>query len=149
LFGGTGATTAAILVDGYVPTPPNNITDATESWNGTAWSEVAELNTAVEHQVLLELQLLELLQEVCCYPNGNVESWNGTAWTEVADLNTARDDYGRFWNINFRRIAGGTNGPSFLANTELWNGSSWTEVNDLATGRSESGAQLPHPLFLD
>jgi hypothetical protein len=33
-------------VDGYVPTPPNNHnSDAIESWDGTAWSEVAELNT--------------------------------------------------------------------------------------------------------
>jgi hypothetical protein len=61
-------------------------------WNGTAWSEVAELNTASRDLGAdLELQLLRIggrikfLVQVVMLNLGMV-----LAWTEVADLNTAR-----------------------------------------------------------
>ena len=150
LFGGTGATTAAILVDGFVPTPPNNNnSDAIESWNGTAWSEVAELNTPRRASGAFGTTTAGIVAGgYVAGASGNVESWDGSAFTEVADLNTPRVVYGSSFGVStLGVVAGGTNGPSFLGNTELWNGSSWTEANDMATGRSETGASTSSSAF--
>ena len=42
---GAGTQTAA-LAFGSLTTPPTSISLATESWNGTAWTSVASLNTS-------------------------------------------------------------------------------------------------------
>jgi hypothetical protein len=63
----------------------------TESWNGTTWTELNDLNTA-------RADLGGVGTNTAALAFGgdspsivaNTESWNGTAWTEVNDLNTAR-----------------------------------------------------------
>ena len=142
MFGGPGTTTAAILADGYTPSPPNNNNaDAIESWNGSSWSEVAELNSPRRAMGSFGTTTAAIIAGgYVASPNGNVEEWDGSSFTEVADLNTARIPYGNGFGVStLGVVAGGASGPSYLANTELWNGSSWTEVNDMATGRSETG----------
>ena len=63
------------------------------TWNGSSWTETADLNAPVsfkgsgsaQHHWLLEdqhnLHLTSALTEV----------WNGTAWTEQGDLSNARN----------------------------------------------------------
>ena len=142
LFGGPGTTTAAILADGYTPSPPNNNNaDAIESWNGSSWSEVAELNSPRRASGTFGVTTAAIVAGgYVSSPNGNVEEWDGSAFTEVADLNTARVLYGNgFGTSTLGVVAGGASGSSYYGITEVWNGSSWTEVNDMATGRSETG----------
>ena len=64
-----------------------------EQWDGTNWTELAELNTArtVLASIGTTTSALSFGGE---NPGGsarlaNTESWNGTSWTEVADLATA------------------------------------------------------------
>ena len=69
--------------------------DNVESWNGTAWTEVNELNTK-EVGISFGTSTATLVVGGWfskCFSESSVESWNGSAWTEVNDLNTAR-----FWN---------------------------------------------------
>ena len=142
LFGGPGTTTAAILCDGYVPTSPNNYNaDAVESWNGSSWSEIAELNSPRRASGSLGTTTAAIIAGgYVASPNGNVEEWDGSSFTEVADLNTARILYGNGFGVStLGVVAGGASGPSYLGNTEIWNGSSWSEASDMASGRSETG----------
>jgi len=64
-----------------------------EQWDGTNWTELAELNTArnVLASVGTTTSVLSFGGE---NPGGsarlaNTEFWNGSSWTEVADLGTA------------------------------------------------------------
>jgi hypothetical protein len=57
----------------------------------TAWTEIADLNTARD-----ELQLLDILQ-LALFSGGDptphdsiTEAWDGTAWTELADIAARR-----------------------------------------------------------
>ena len=44
-LGGSGLSSTNGLVFGGA-TPPNTLADVTESWNGSSWSELADLSTA-------------------------------------------------------------------------------------------------------
>ena len=147
--GATGASsTAGIVVGGTtgVASPPdvtgnNNV----EIWNGSAWTEIAEINTARYN--------LKALGATCPAPtavvaggenSGNkntaVEQYNGSSWTEVEDLNTARSAGQGAGTTTSSGIYFGGEGPAsggyvVYAQTENWNGSSWTEVNDMVTAR--------------
>jgi hypothetical protein len=65
----------------------------TESYDGTSWTEVNDLNTA--RMVLVRSWNLNFCfsfwwKAIPAGPYRLTESWNGTSWTEVNDLNTAR-----------------------------------------------------------
>ena len=80
----------------------NTSGELVESWDGTNWTEVTDLNTARDSQTGCGIQQ----QALCIWwdepPRDtkitNEESWNGTSWTELNNLNTAR-----------RLVAGGNN----------------------------------------
>ena len=79
------------------PSTVSNL-NVVESWNGSSWTEVAEINTGRAHMGsrAAGTQTAGLIfGGVNTYPGTNqlavTESWNGSAWTEVNDLNTARD----------------------------------------------------------
>ena len=58
-----------------------------QNYNGSSWTEVADLNTARRLCRMLELTQLHLLLEELYSQVTDTESWNGTHWTEVTDLN--------------------------------------------------------------
>jgi hypothetical protein len=144
IMGDAGTQTATLGFGGAEP-PFNNSTK-TESYNGSSWTEVNDLNTA--------RQIDGTGTQTAALGFGGAstnpapppstlyvtltESWNGTNWTEVNDLNTARYDMGSFGTQTATITAGGT--PPTTAATESWNGTSWTEVNDLNTGRYSQGS---------
>jgi hypothetical protein len=85
---GFGTQTAAIAAGGF-DYPPNVNTAAVESYNGTAWTEVNDLNTARRETGEAGTQPAGLVfGGIGTYaPTGGAinESWDGTNWTEVAD----------------------------------------------------------------
>jgi len=114
----------------------------TESYNGSSWTEVGDLNTA--RFVLAGAGTVTSALAFGGYdfnPNytAKTESWNGTAWTEVGDLNTARYYISGTGPSNRDAIAFGGNSGSVTGATELWNGAAWTEQNDLNTARELMG----------
>ena len=134
---GTGIQTAALAIGGYIPGGGNNV-GVVESYNGTSWSEVADITarklagTAGTQTAALAFGGTGATGIVAI-----TESWNGSGWTEVADLNTVRNSPGSAGIVTAALTFGGagtTNGY-----TESWNGTSWTEVGDLNTARN-SGA---------
>ena len=130
--GSAGLTSsAALLFGGYDGSPKNHC----ESFNGTAWTEVANLNTSRFALGGLGTYTAALGMGGTPPLMTNNESWNGSAWTESnGDLNTARQ-YISCAGDNTAGLAFGGGTPPATAVTELWNGSSWSERNDLNTAR--------------
>ena len=146
---GFGSQTSAIGATGYVAPPTvSNV----ENYNGTSWTEVAEVNSALNHRagagVIGTNGILIGGGTPSSSPRGKsvCETWDGSSWTEVADLGTA--GYG---------IAGSGTSTAALGSgrydyppgantgkTESWDGSSWTEVNDLNTARHYGGQTGPY-----
>jgi hypothetical protein len=126
---GTGTQTAALGFGGV-------FSALTESYNGTSWTEVNDLNTARYELGPAGTQTSALGFGGATPPAVAVtESWNGTCWTEVNDLNTARYQAGGAGADNTSALGFGGFSTTQSALTESWNGTCWTEVNDLNTAR--------------
>ena len=153
-LGGFGTATAAIGAGGVLP--PNGVTDVVESWNGTAWTEVAEINTSRNTG---HFQFGTSTNGIIAGGSTTgpgvptltiVESWNGSAWTETGDLNKAKNGGAASGTYTAGVIFGGYFMPAspaytILAETETWNGSAWTEVNDLNSSRYTNAAAIGGP----
>jgi hypothetical protein len=135
-LGNAGIQTSALAFGGRP-------TAATESYDGTSWTEVNDLNTARAHMggagasntSALAYGGLDVTPDTKL---NATESWNGTSWTEVNNLNTARKFVALGNGTNTAALCiGGTLDPPFSALVEQWNGTSWTETGDLNTARSQ------------
>jgi len=125
---GSGTQTSTLVFGGG---PPNQ--DKTESYNGSNWTEMNDLNTARRGIAGAGADNTSALAFGGGSPGVAVtESWNGSNWTEVNDLNTARYFLGGTGIITAALAYGGTGGSSA---TESWNGTNWTSVNSLNSGR--------------
>ena len=85
---GFGTATAAVSGGGFDTAGVNS----TETWNGTSWTEVNEMNTTRWYLTGAGTQTSGIAA-VGATPSqvDNVETWNGTSWTETTEVNTARD----------------------------------------------------------
>ena len=69
------------------------IRDRTESWNGSSWTEVNDLNSSragLGGKGSSTATLVFGGSPPTPSYNAATEDWNGVSWQEVADLNTAR-----------------------------------------------------------
>ena len=140
-IGNVGVYNAALGFGGRAPSIANN-----ETWNGSTWTEVGDLNTA-RHSFLggsgTTTSALAMGGENGGYTN-KVEEWNGSAWTETTDLNTTRGEGGGAGASAEAALAFTGTSSSYTAmktETESWNGSAWTETNDINTARINMGGQ--------
>ena len=138
--GNFGTQTVGLMAGGFVP-PGETGTAVVEQYNGSAWTEVADLNTARGYAggsnqspytdgVIFGGGTSPLSGNL----KNETETWDGTSWTETANLNSGRWSLGSGGTSSTSAI--GFGGAPFTGKTEEWNGSSWTEVADLATGRN-------------
>ena len=130
---GFGTQTAAVL-GGGAPATSDKI--LTETYNGSAWTEVNEQNTTGK----IYRGATGTSGSAGLYIGGeptttNVEQWNGTSWTETNDINTGTYKLGASGSTTAALKFGGTD-PK-IANTESYEGSSWTEVNDLNNNKRD------------
>jgi len=128
-MGGFGDKDAGLVTGGRAGTPRVAVT---ESYNGTSWTEVNDLNLARMDDGSAGIQTAAL--QFGGTPGTTVtSSWNGTSWSDVpATLNTGRFSGGGTGLQSAALQIGGAT-PSATAVVELYNGTSWTEVNDLNT----------------
>jgi hypothetical protein len=94
-------------------------TAVTESWNGTSWTEVADLNIALRNPGGTGASNTAALQ----YGGGPTKTtatsiWNGTTWINDQDLNVAREDMGSAGANNSSALAF----AAVAAETEEWYG---------------------------
>jgi hypothetical protein len=135
-YGGT--TTAALIAggSGSVPgTPPVSTTANTETYDGSTWTEVGDLNTA-RHAGAGGGSTTSFIYAAGTPGGTNCESYDGTSWTATSAINTSREDLGGAATSNTSALVFGGYAGSLPGTgaTESWDGSSWTEVADLATG---------------
>ena len=91
-----GLATASLFIGGE--NPGTSFLTITELWNGSHWTEVADLNVGTRQTKSAGTTTSALIAVGYISPANNTvktESWNGTSWTEVGDLTTARRDGGQ------------------------------------------------------
>ena len=123
-----GTSTAGLFYGGGPSTASN------QSWDGTSWTELADMNTAKGNQARFGTQTAALTAGGG-NPGGRLsetETWNGTSWTETNNLTTARESFAGAGSTTAGMAYGGDT-PGVTAKTETWDGTSWTEVGDLPT----------------
>jgi hypothetical protein len=137
---GAGASAEAALAFGGQAT--TGVVAVTESFNGSTWTEVNDMNTARNGFGGNGIQTSALgYGQDDPARSAITESWNGSSWTEVGDLNTAKRAVTGLGADNESALCfgGETASTDNLDETELWNGTSWTEVNNLNTARLSMG----------
>jgi len=121
--------------------PSPGTVKATEEYNGTAWTEVNDLNTSRALEGGAGTQTAALAWAGTPYvPSGTArttacEDWDGTCWTTVNNVVVTKSTMGTIGTTKTACMSvGGYPGP---ANTttgcEIWNGSSWTTSLALPT----------------
>jgi hypothetical protein len=92
----------------------------TESWDGSAWTEVNDTNTS-----FTGFGMSGTITSALAFA-GATESWNGTNWTNQNNMNITRTHIGGSRNgaNNTAALAFGgvTPAPAVSAATEEWNG---------------------------
>jgi len=140
-LGGAGVDNTSALVFGGHNDPPYFTN--TESYNGTSWTEVNDLNTAVgiNSGTGTQTSALSMAGEQVSGNTAQVESWNGTSWTTTTSLNAARRDIWPAGSDNTSALATGGRTPAAVGTRacEQWNGSTWTEVNDINDTKTRYG----------
>ena len=136
-FAGIGSSTAGLVFGGEAPAQVTS----TEQYNGTAWTEVNNLNAAQIAHASAGTLTSGMSALGALSPGSNVEDWNGSSWaTNPHSLNSARQFPGGDGASNDSAImVGGEPAPNG-ALTEIYNGSSWTESGDLNTARNQLAA---------
>jgi hypothetical protein len=141
---GAGASnTAAIATGGQTGGPPYVIQAKTEQYNGTAWTEVADLNLARKAAAgaVASPSSNSLYFSGGSGPlpswSATTEAWDNSSWTEVGDLNSARNGAGGAGSSNASAIciSGEIPNNSQTVNVEEYNGSSWTEIANVNDAR--------------
>ena len=129
---GFGTQTAAIAATGNAPSNTTNV----ESYNGSAWTEVANVNTGKFYRGNCGLQTAGLLVGGAPAVT-DTEEWNGASWTETADYPAS---------VTFPILLGvqtaafciaGTVGDPFVTATNTYNGSAFTSSTAINTARGE------------
>ena len=141
----TGDHTASMFAGGEHPS--QNASNLVETYNGSSWSEITEINTARGGPALVNTGGTDNVLLIsggetplgASNPITNVESWNGSAWTETTDVNTGSLQVQGFGRSNAAIKVGGYV-PAMSDSVENWNGTSWTEVAEINSATVGHGA---------
>ncbi len=139
--------TDSLIFGGLGPLPsgspsPSIIIGVTEKWNGSAWTEVSDLNTSRFYSgpASLGTSTATLAFGGATPPGVNsVESWDGSSWTETTEINTARS-YIYGLGVQTSAIAAAGYTTTTVDIVESWNGSSWTEVAEVNSTKHAGGS---------
>jgi len=114
-----------ILAGGETPAGPTTYAN-TESWNGSAWTELNDLNQARAYGGSStnspngETLVFGGSTSATVPLYANTESWNGTSWTEVNDLATARRSAARAGASTSSALYAGGYSTAVQSVTEEW-----------------------------
>ena len=137
---GAGTQTAGITMAGRHGTTR---ADLTETYDGSSWTEVADLSTGRDHYAAATAGTqTATLAAGGTTPSGtaNSETWDGSSWTEGGNLPAA---YGSMNGSGTATAALSMGGYTTAAVTTVngYNGTSWsTDAADLNTARYQGGA---------
>ena len=132
-LGGAGKLSTAALGFGGSPPPAPTAKAITEQWNGTSWTEVADLNEAKALVAGIGTYTSAIAAGGDQY-SGTAESWNGSSWTNITDEPTGSNGYGSAGADSEDALFFG--GTPVQGITRYWNGSSWTVGGAMSTARN-------------
>ena len=142
--GTSDSTTNSIMMGGYY-LPPTVNRSVTEAYDGTSWTELADIPISVVYGNGLGVKTASMVAgaDISAAPkNSNAYIFDGSSWTAPgASLNTIKFMSATGGTTTAGIIAGGNNPPGTPkeGTTETWNGSAFTEVADLNTAKSDIG----------
>jgi hypothetical protein len=132
--GGAGNSTAALMFGGS--NPVIGVVALTESYNGTSWTELNDMNTARQVYGLGVSTSSAIGAFGYSTATTNVaETWNGTSWTNITSGSTPKEVMASFGVAELALFSKGPPGT-----TELWNGTSWTEVTESSNAHSSAAS---------
>jgi len=102
--------------------------NATESFNGTAWTTGNNINSTrrgLGSAGISGTAALIMGGYLDPYTTAS-EKWDGTNWTSTPSLSSARDSIGGAGTSTSALAISGNQGVSITGGVESWNGSSWT-----------------------
>ena len=110
--------------------------DVSETWNGTAWTEGNNLNTARSHFHGAGVYTSAVVAggEAPSVTNAT-EKYNGTSWTTSTNYPASKASIGAIGASNTAAVFFG--GAPTVAETYEFDGTNWTETNDMNTGRND------------
>ena len=120
--GGTTSPTAGVIFGGSNPPPvpsPTPADTSTETWNGTSWTEVNELNTG-RNGIMSFGTATDCIGAGKSSTEAPVEKWDGTNWTELNELTTFRNGGGADGTTASGVVFGGNPQPGTGTATEEW-----------------------------
>ena len=129
---------------------PNNAVQAVnESYDGSSWTELSDLNTARRNVAGFGTQTSAgTLTAGLLFGGENSAGdghaaetyhYDGTNWTDGGDLNTARSVGGGAGTQTAALMFGGDK-PGTADETEEYNGTSWTNANDMNNTTKDMGS---------
>ena len=137
--GGTGnGTQTAFSIFGGTDPPSASYPTVHEQYDGSSWTEAADINTArYECKCGAGTQTAALYAGGVTAPGrvGNSEEWDASSWAEGPDLNT---DAAASASAGIQTAAlgiAGSNYPVLEDAVESYNGTSWSEIADINNGR--------------
>jgi len=138
--GSSGTQTSGLVFAGdEYPTSPR-LSNKNEYYNGTGWTELAEVNTArrlISGAGASHTSAIAFAGYTTTDVN-NTETWDGSSWSEVNEMTTARQAVGETGTATAALAMGGrTNDGTQKDLVESWDGTNWTEVNELNTARRQ------------
>ena len=125
-------------------------TRTTELWNGTSWSEVADLQddmlrtggTGCSSNAAIMTGAASS-NPIALFQSKNANTWDGSTWTEVSDHITSRGCTSMSGTANAALLAPGVvYGGSGSPTTEEWNGTNWTTSTNASLSYGQYNAQL-------
>ena len=112
-----------------------------EQYDGTSWTEVADLNTNRSYGGNAGVTTAGICFGGLDHPGAAVnvsEEWDGSSWAEGDNLNAAKYYAGSCGTQTAAMMVGGT--PGATAQFETYNGTSWTEEDHgLTNARTQCG----------
>ena len=142
---GMGSQTAGLAVGGnkrFSPSASPEFFAGTEEYNGTSWTEVNDLPTAMESAGGIGTQTAA--GQWGGYNGSYINSgflYDGTSWTTTTNFPISGGNFSTSGTTTAGLMFGiYDNGPGAgVANNLSWDGTSFTEVADLATARNAGG----------
>ena len=135
-FEGTGTKAAGLAIGGR---PGNQ--DLVEQYNGSSWSEIAEIGSgryaaAAAGSPSAALYFGGYFSSAPAGSRNLTELWNGSSWTEVNELNSAiAYQFGMGTSTAAISAAGNRYSP-IVANYETWDGTNWTAAGSMNAAKN-------------
>jgi len=133
-LGGSGKSSTAALAFGGSPPDAPSSKHQTESWNGSSWTEVNDLNTGRANGVGIGTYTSAIYSGGDGL-SGTTETWNGSSWSNVTSSPFSGNSSGGAGADSEDALVFGGSPQGSTAAALHWNGSSWTAAPSMNTAR--------------